>query len=62
MKTLNKSAIELFNGKLFLIQMLVNKPKKLNLVGKENKHLSFYSFQQCHCVSKQFIKTHRSYL
>ena len=39
MKTLNKSAIELFTGKLFLIHMLVNKPKKLNLVGKENKHI-----------------------
>ena len=39
MKTLSKLAIDLFNGKLFLIQMLVNKPKKLNLVGKENKHI-----------------------
>ena len=37
MKTLKKSVNGLFNGRLFLIRMLLSKPKKLHLIGKFKK-------------------------
>ena len=46
MKTWKKSAIGVFNGKRFSIQMLVNKLKKLYLARKlKKKHSSCFGFK-----------------